>query len=116
MAAKQATIAPWSAEKLAQLKTMRFAGAQMAALMVEFPERSRAAIERALVKMIRNGEIERRGQFVSKTQRPCLGGCGQMRDSDGFGDRICKRCKNTETWRSGLYADMPLSGVLIRDR
>jgi len=50
------------------------------------------------------------------TERDCLGWCGRKHRSMGAGDRICDACKNNEIWRSGLYADMPLSGVLIRDR
>ena len=32
--------------------------------------------------------------------RPCLR-CGVAFESSGFGERICRRCKTSTTWRNG---------------
>lgn len=34
-------------------------------------------------------------------KRPCLR-CSMIFGSDGFGDRICPRCKSSKSWRSGI--------------
>lgn len=33
-------------------------------------------------------------------QRRCLL-CGEEFPSEGFGERICRRCKSTKTWKAG---------------
>ena len=36
----------------------------------------------------------------SVRSRRCLM-CGEQFESDGPGNRICKKCKSTQTWRQG---------------
>jgi tRNA(Ile2) C34 agmatinyltransferase TiaS len=47
-----------------------------------------------------NEVVEDQDKVVEKLRR-CLM-CGRMFDSHGPGNRICKKCKSTSAWRSGL--------------
>lgn len=43
--------------------------------------------------------LARANEDIAKT-RSCLR-CQEKFESSGFGERVCRRCKSTSTWRDG---------------
>jgi len=50
--------------------------------------------------IFKDAERDEAGTALEEKLRRCLM-CGQMFPSAGPGNRICKKCKSTQTWRQG---------------
>ena len=48
-----------------------------------------------------HGETTRTPHEDAPRVRPCLRCRAEFR-SEGFGDRICRRCKSRQSWRDGI--------------